>query len=114
MKYIKLAVAGVVAVCLSGCIRSLPDPALQVYQAGDTTATCNQLLSRIATAKQAQANATHRVNKQIGTNVVLGVTGAFLIVPLFFMDTGAGPSMDEMTAGNRLSQLQQTYDEKCK
>lgn len=114
MKLSKLVVAGLVAVCLSGCVRSLPDPALQVYQAGDSTATCSQLLARMSLTKQAQANATHRVNKQIATNTILGVAGMFIIVPWFFMDVGSGPSMDEMAAGNRLSQLNQTYDEKCK
>jgi len=53
-------------------------------------------------------------NSQIGANVLLGVAGAFLIVPWFFMDTSNAHTVEEKAAQARYLRLQQMQaDRKC-
>lgn len=54
------------------------------------------------------------LNGQIAKNSALGVTGAFLLVPLFFMDTSDAKTVEGKAAKERFKKLQQLYaDKKC-
>lgn len=54
------------------------------------------------------------LNGQIAKNSALGVTGVFLIVPLFFMDTSDAKTVEGKAAKDRFQKLQQMYaDKKC-
>ena len=62
----------------------------------------------------AQDKAAADRNSQVGTNVALGVTGIFLIVPWFFMDLGATATVEQKAAAARFQRLQQmAVDKKC-
>lgn len=45
-------------------------------------------------------------NEQVAKNVIAGVTGIFLIVPLFFIDPHNNNSVEEQAARNRYLKLQ--------
>lgn len=69
---------------LAACGGSSPNPISQ-YQPGDETRSCEGLRHEISTNE-------NEIVKRLpgedatGKNVALGVAGAFLLVPLFFMD----------------------------
>ncbi len=51
-------------------------------------------------------------NQQMTKNVVLGVTGLFLIVPWFSMDLGSALSVESKAAQARLQKLRVLYASK--
>jgi hypothetical protein len=69
---------------LAGCGGRAANPVM-VNQFGDQSKSCNALELEM---NQMQENIQRLMPKteKTGKNVALGVTGAFLIVPLFFMD----------------------------
>lgn len=69
---------------LAGCGGSSPNPVVQ-YQPGDEGRTCEGLRHEIA-ANEAEIVRRLPGEDATGKNVALGVAGAFLLVPLFFMD----------------------------
>jgi len=81
-----LVVSSVVSasLLLAACGGSSPNPVSQ-YQPGDEERTCEGLRFEISTNE-------NEIVKRLpgedatGKNVALGVAGAFLLVPLFFMD----------------------------
>lgn len=108
----KLIVGALACVMLSGCISTPPNPSYQVRQLGDDMASCASLNTRLQEAYSLKGSAESKVKSQVITNVVLGVTGFFILVPWFFIDTGSGPSMDRDTASHRVVALQGIKAEK--
>ncbi len=103
----------VVAMMASGCAHTTANPVL-VAQAGDDAKSCDAITNEMQLMIQAQATAASDRNKQIAGNVALGVTGAFLLVPLFFMDTGNAATVEERAAQARYQRLNQMQiDKKC-
>jgi hypothetical protein len=72
--------------CLSayGCAGRTPNP-VQTYQYGDEKRSCNALRAEISNIESDIQRKLPDSDKT-GTNVALGVAGAFLLVPWFFMD----------------------------
>ncbi|CAM4426547.1 MAG: hypothetical protein LEGION0398_MBIBDBAK_01307 [Legionellaceae bacterium] len=71
-------------ITLMGCAGKTANPISQ-YQVGDDIRNCNSIKVEIADNEAAIMKLVPQENKT-GKNVALGVTGAFFLVPLFFMD----------------------------
>lgn len=72
------------ALLLQACAGEKPNPVPQ-YQPGDEYMTCSQIQLAIADNNTKIMGLVPKQEKT-GKNVALGVAGAFLIVPWFFMD----------------------------
>ena len=66
------------------CAGKTPHP-IDVYQPDDSSLSCSQIWQEIS-QNQAEVGRLYPQTNKTGKNVALGVTGAFFIVPLFFMD----------------------------
>ena len=104
----------IVSILASGCAHTTANPVL-VAQSGDDSKSCDGILNEMQQMVQAQAVAEEADrNKQIAANVALGVAGAFLLVPWFFMDTGNAATVEERAARARYQRLNQMQiDRKC-
>ena len=69
---------------LSACAGRTPNPIPQ-HQPGDELLSCSQIKQEIMDNQTKVMNLIPQENK-IGKNVALGVAGAFVLVPWFFMD----------------------------
>ena len=83
MKKTTIAVAMAV-LALYGCAGRTPNPVAS-YELGDDKKSCNALKAELTNTDADIQRKLPDVDKT-GQNVALGVTGAFFIVPLFFMD----------------------------
>jgi hypothetical protein len=69
---------------LSACAGKTPNPVPQ-HQPGDEMLSCSQIKQELMDNQTKIMNLIPKENKT-GKNVALGAAGAFLLVPLFFMD----------------------------
>ncbi|MGE8519715.1 hypothetical protein MTR80_06180 [Alcaligenes aquatilis] len=100
MKKITIAVA---AVLLAGCAGRAANPVM-VQQYGDNAKSCQALeldMSYIESEVQRLVPDTEKTGK----NVALGVTGAFFLVPLFFMDFSQAEQMEVNAYRQRYNHL---------
>lgn len=96
-----------------GCASTTANP-VQLAQLGDDAKTCDAITNEMQQMIQAKAVAEADRNKQIASNVALGVAGAFLLVPWFFMDTSNAATVEERAAQARYQRLNQMQiDRKC-
>lgn len=72
------------ATIISGCAGKTPNP-VQTYQPDDNYMSCSQIRQEIFN-NQTELSKLFPESQKTGKNVALGVAGAFLIVPWFFMD----------------------------
>ena len=79
-----LAVILIVSVGLLGCAGRAANPVLQ-DQVGDNQKSCDTLQTEMA-GIQSQIQKLTPESDKTGKNVGLGIAGAFLIIPWFFMD----------------------------
>ena len=86
----KKAITGAVIISLlsanllAGCAGRTPNP-VQVYQPDDQYMNCSEISYAISQNQQ-KVYRLYPKTQKTGKNVALGITGAFFIVPLFFMD----------------------------
>tara|TARA_Y100000589_G_C27115493_1_gene614071 strand:- start:508 stop:1227 length:720 start_codon:yes stop_codon:yes gene_type:complete len=73
-----------IALLLTSCAGRTPNP-VAMYQPGDDKLSCTGLEMQMAYCQQQIATLLPKSNKT-GSNILLGVAGAFLIFPWFFMD----------------------------
>lgn len=99
------------AAFLSACVHSTPNP-VPVAQAGDDIMSCMSLENEMADMQAQQATSDSKGNGQVAKNVGLGVAGAFLLVPLFFMDTSDAHSVEARAAQARYKRLNNLYMDK--
>lgn len=98
---------------LSACVHTTPMP-VQTSQPGDANMSCQSIVSEMDKMGVTVKEKDSELNGQIAKNSVLGVTGAFLIVPLFFIDTSDAKTIEGKAAKERFQKLQQIYaDKKC-
>jgi hypothetical protein len=103
----------IASIISAGCAHTTANPVM-LAQPGDDTKSCDGLANEMQQMVDAQAQAESDRNKQVGANVALGVAGAFLIVPWFFMDTGNAATVEERAAKARYQRLNQIQiDRKC-
>lgn len=74
--------------------------------------SCQSIISEMEnmTNKVKESDSDH--TKQVATNSVLGVTGIFLLIPLFFIDTSDAHTVEGSAAKTRLQKLKQIYSDK--
>jgi hypothetical protein len=95
---------------LSACGGRAANPVRPV-QAGDSALGCDALRAEMSNV-EAQAAALVPESKKTGKNVALGTAGLFLIVPFFFMDSGAAEDTEIKAYRDRYAELQKTYAQK--
>ncbi|BBB15666.1 uncharacterized protein RVIR1_12040 [Candidatus Rickettsiella viridis] len=79
-----LASLVITTLLLSACAGKTPNPIPQ-HQPGDELLTCSQIKQELLDNRVKVMNLIPKENK-MGKNIALGVAGAFVIVPWFFMD----------------------------
>jgi hypothetical protein len=91
---------------ISGCGRSA-NP-VQTWQPQDDELSCSSLL---AAMDESEANIRKLLPKseKTGKNVALGVAGAFLLVPWFFMDFSEAEKIEIDAYRNRYNHLSRIY-----
>ena len=77
-------VALILCLVIFGCAGRTPNP-VQTYQYGDEKRSCNGLKAEISNIESDIQRKLPDSDKS-GSNVALGIAGAFLLVPWFFMD----------------------------
>ena len=113
MKKPLLASLLAIAVINTGCVSSTANP-VPLAQVGDDTKSCDAITNEMQQMINKRLEAEGERNAQVGGNVALGVLGAFLIVPWFFMDTSNAHTVEEKAAQSRFDRLQQlAIDRNC-
>ncbi|MDC7692645.1 hypothetical protein [Vogesella indigofera] len=107
----KIAISLVIAALLNGCANTTANP-VQLAQVGDETKSCRAIINEMQEMKDSALTAEGDRNKQVGSNVALGVAGAFLIVPWFFMDTGNAATVEQKAAQARYKRLKAMGEER--
>lgn len=92
--------AGIV---LSGCAGRAPNPVM-VQQYGDAGKSCDALVHDMNFIESEVSRLIPDTEKT-GKNVALGVTGAFFLVPLFFMDFSQAEQMEVNAYRQRYNHL---------
>lgn len=106
------AVLLVLVALISGCGGRSANPVSQ-YQPGDENRTCEGLKSEIAN-NEVEIAKLLPYEDATGKNVALGVTGAFFIVPLFFMDFKDGEETEIKALQRRNQWLREVaYNKNC-
>jgi len=102
-----------ISIGLAGCARTVANP-VPIVQAGDENRSCKALQLEIQQMQHVAQDKAEDSNKQTVKNVGLGVAGAFLLVPWFFMDFSNAATTEEKAAWARLQRLQTLYvDKQC-
>ena len=81
---VRIGFIACVLVVLIGCAGRAPNPVM-IQQYGDGKKSCQALEQDMAFI-QGEIQRLLPETEKTGTNTALGITGFFLIVPLFFMD----------------------------
>lgn len=91
------------AILISACAGRPANP-IPVAQIGDESRSCEALIAEMS---QIDANIAAKLpeTQKTGTNVALGVAGAFLIVPWFFMDFTESEKIEVEAMRNRYTHL---------
>lgn len=100
MKKVAIAIA---AVALAGCAGRAANP-IMVQQYGDNAKSCQALEHDMAFIESEVQRLVPDTEKT-GKNVALGVTGAFFLVPLFFMDFSQAEQMEVNAYRQRYNHL---------
>lgn len=89
---------------ITACVHTTPMP-VQVSQPGDTMMSCESIKEEMSKMQNQVAESDSERNGQIAKNVGLGVAGALLIVPWFFMDTSDANTIEAKAARERYLKL---------
>ncbi|MBV4366918.1 hypothetical protein [Erwinia phyllosphaerae] len=107
----RLVALAVSCALLSGCLHTTPMP-VQISQPGDEIMSCQSIISEMGNMTNEVKESDSDHTKQVATNSILGVTGVFLLIPLFFIDTSDAHSVESNAAKTRLKKLNQIYSDK--
>jgi hypothetical protein len=87
---------------------------IMAYQPGDENRSCDSLLSEVSYCHNKINEKNGEVNDRTGKNVALGVTGAFPIVPMFFMDLSGAEKTELESYKMRIERIQLVaLEKKC-
>jgi hypothetical protein len=110
---IKKIITLFLVISIVGCSTTTPNT-VPVAQVGDESKSCDAIANEMQLMVTTKTTAEADQNKQVASNVALGVLGAFLIVPWFFMDLGGAHTAEQKAAQARYERLQQMQiDKKC-
>lgn len=107
----KILTSSVSMALITGCVHTTPLP-VQVSQPGDTIMSCQSIVSEMESMKNTVREKDSDLNGQIAKNSLLGVAGAFVLVPWFFIDTSDANTVEGQAAKARFNKLQQLYSDK--
>lgn len=111
-KKIRTLLLAVSAALLISCAGKTPNP-VQQYQPDDNYLSCERIEQELAD-NHAKVMSLMPKQEKTGKNVALGVTGAFFIVPLFFMDFSDAERIEIESYQRRDSRLRILADKrKC-
>ncbi|MBP4051506.1 hypothetical protein [Chromobacterium violaceum] len=96
---------------LAGCAHQTANP-IQLAQIGDETKSCRTIQNEMQDMQNQMLEKQGDGNAQVGKNVALGVAGAFLIVPWFFMDLGNAATVEQKAVQARYKRLQSMAEDK--
>jgi hypothetical protein len=96
---------------VAACVHTTPNP-VQLSQVGDDTMSCRTIENQMQDMQNQIHESDSDGNGQIAKNVGLGVAGALLIVPWFFMDTSDAHSVEGKAAAARYKRLSALYEDK--
>jgi len=85
---------------------------ITVARVGDSQLRCDELISEMATLDSEARKKLGKSANQTSTNVGLGVAGAFLLVPWFFMDFSAAERIEAEAMRDRYLHLQRLASRK--
>ncbi|MBP6020940.1 MAG: hypothetical protein KA735_15760 [Burkholderiaceae bacterium] len=100
-RYIAVALASLIA--LSGCAGRAANPVM-TQQYGDNAKSC-EALERDMAFIESEVQRLVPDTEKTGKNVALGVTGAFFLVPLLFMDFSQSEQMEVNAYRQRYNHL---------
>ncbi|NLX19793.1 MAG: SHOCT domain-containing protein [Desulfobulbus sp.] len=95
---------------IAGCGGRAANPVKSV-QVGDSALSCEAIRTEMSTV-ESQVQALIPESKKTGKNVALATAGLFLIVPFFFMDSGAAEDAEIKAYRDRYGELQKMYVQK--
>lgn len=99
-------------VALSACAGRTPNPT-PIVRPGDDALSCQYMSSELSEI-EAKIQRLIPDSQKTGKNVALGATGAFFIVPLFFMDFSDAEKIEVEALQARYNHLARLYnDKKC-
>ncbi|MDG2424620.1 MAG: hypothetical protein P8M22_11650, partial [Phycisphaerales bacterium] len=107
MRSRSIAMALIPLLLLASCAGRTPNP-IALYQPGDDSLDCQALKIQMGYCEQQRAALAPKADKT-GSNIVLGVIGFFLIVPLFFMDFSEADKVEMDAYGARYNYLASLY-----
>ncbi|MBI1216045.1 MAG: hypothetical protein GC185_09540 [Alphaproteobacteria bacterium] len=106
----KMVGTAIVVSFLTACAGHDPNPVM-VVQYGDDGLSCKGLQLSMSEAQNEMQRLVGQTNKT-GQNVALGVAGAFLLVPWFFMDFKEGEKVEYDAWRQRYNHLALLAEEK--
>jgi hypothetical protein len=102
-----------IALLLQGCMGHSANP-VSIKQRGDTDMTCDELTVEAESTEEAGRRLKRVCDGKLPYNVAMGVAGAFVLVPWFFMDAKCGECEEYRALLNRASYLESLAYVKCK
>jgi hypothetical protein len=97
---------------LSACAGRAPAP-IAVVQPIDDSITCEGIRSEVSANNTRIADLGTEHGLKVAQNVVMGVAGAFFILPLFLMDFQGAAGIDERALQSRNSYLASLAKTRC-
>lgn len=74
--------------------------------------SCQSIVSEMESMKNTVREKDSDLNGQIAKNSLLGVAGAFVLVPWFFIDTSDANTVEGQAAKARFNKLKELYADK--
>jgi len=105
LKMKKISILLIVMMLSLSCTKREPI-IISTYQADDSSKSCLNLQSEILYYKTKIDQKITEVNNKTGQNLALGISGAFLIVPWFFMDLSGAERTELESYKMRVERLQ--------
>ncbi len=102
MRYIIISITCLTLVACAGRNAS----PIQIIQYGDSALACEELIGQMAVLDSQARKKLGKESRKTGKNVGLGVAGAFLLVPLFFMDFSEADRIEAEALRDRYLHLQ--------
>ena len=95
-----------------GCGGTLANP-VDRYQPRDGKKSCNALLAEISAVESTILQKNQRIKKRDTDNAIWFITGWFLIVPWFFIDSKGSFEIEKDALSERKTNLKIIYADKC-
>jgi len=100
----------ILSLSIAACAGKTAQPVAS-YKIGDDKMSCNELKAEMAQIN-AQVNKLIPESDKTEKNVALGLAGALLIVPWFYMDLGDAEKVEIQAYQDRYSALDKIYSQK--